>query len=118
MIAQATRAILLASATATSLPGLRRSSARSQSVMCRLPGFKAALMIEVAPDTRRLRNRSWPARLIPPFAVCLPSSSLVFTGTKCMPGRPAASQIASASLRSFLPRLTNQEVAVMRRHVA
>jgi hypothetical protein len=28
-----------------------------------------------------------------------------FTGTKCMLGRPAASQIASASLRSFLPRL-------------
>jgi hypothetical protein len=29
-----------------------------------------------------------------------------FTGTKCIPGRPLASQIASASLRSFLPRLT------------
>jgi hypothetical protein len=29
-----------------------------------------------------------------------------FTGTKCIPGRPAASQIAAASLRSFLARFT------------
>jgi hypothetical protein len=29
-----------------------------------------------------------------------------FTSTKCIPGRPATSQMASASLRSFLARLT------------
>ena len=71
IIAQAMRAILLASATATSLRGLRSSSARNQSVICRLPGRMAALITEVAPETSRTRNRSLPARLMPPIR-CLP----------------------------------------------
>ncbi len=37
-----------------------------------------------------------------PWACCM----AVFTGTKRIPGRPAASQIASASLRSFFARFT------------
>jgi hypothetical protein len=61
---QAVRAILLASATATSLRGLRSSKARNQSVICRLPGFIAALITEVAPETNNVRRRSLPARLI------------------------------------------------------
>lgn len=36
-------------------------------------------------------------------AACCPA---LFTGTKCIDGRLAASQIAAASTASFLPRLT------------
>jgi len=71
IIAQATRAILLASATATTLRGLRSSKARNHAVICLLPGFMAALITEVAPLTSKLRNRCWPARLMPPIR-CLP----------------------------------------------
>ena len=39
--------------------------------------------------------------------VALACVSADFTGTKVMPGRNAPSQIASASMWSFLPRLTN-----------
>ena len=45
-------------------------------------------------------------------------SSTDLTGTWRMAGRDAASQIASASLRSFLLRLTNHEVPIMRRSAA
>ena len=71
IIAQAVRTILLASATATSLRGLRSSSARNHSVICWLPGFMAALITAVAPETSRTRSRSLPARLMPPIR-CLP----------------------------------------------
>jgi hypothetical protein len=50
----------------TTLRGLRRSIARNQSVICRLLGFMAALITEVAPVTSKTRNRSLPAQLIPP----------------------------------------------------
>jgi len=69
--AQATRAILLASATAATLRGLRCNRARNQSVICLLPGRTAAWITEVAPMTSRTRNRSLPARLMPPIR-CLP----------------------------------------------
>jgi hypothetical protein len=46
---------------------LRSSSARSQSVICRLPGLMATLITEVAPETSKTRNRSLPARLIPRY---------------------------------------------------
>src|SRR6516162_1659627 len=39
--------------------------------------------------------------------IALACVSADFTGTKVMPGRNAPSQIASASMWSFLPRLTN-----------
>src|SRR5271166_734520 len=44
--AQATRAILLASATAATFRGLRKSRARNHSVISLLPGFWAALITE------------------------------------------------------------------------
>ena len=87
---QAMRAILLASATAASLRGLRASSARNHSVICRPPGRTAALITEVAPVTSSTRNRSLPARLIPPIR-CLPP-------VECSFGvRPAVFQSAFSS---------------------
>src|SRR5271165_5073300 len=59
--AHATRAILLASATATTFRGLRRSRARNHSVINLLPGLLAALITEVAPVTSRTRKRSLPS---------------------------------------------------------
>src|SRR5271166_125182 len=53
--AHATRAILLASATATTFRGLRKSRARNHSVINLLSGFLAALITEVAPgDCRKI----------------------------------------------------------------
>ena len=49
----------------------RCRSARNQSVICLLPGLMAALITAVAPETSNTRNRSLPARLIPPIR-CLP----------------------------------------------
>src|SRR5829696_7910274 len=59
------------------------------------------------PRSVLIRRVRWPSKVsrtfsTKPSACC--ASDLV--STKRMPGRPAASQIASASLRSFLPRLT------------
>jgi len=71
IIAHAIRAILLASAKATSLRGLRCRRARNQSVIFWLPGFIAAWITEVAPVTSNTRKRSLPARLMPPIR-CLP----------------------------------------------
>ena len=70
-MAQIVRAILLASATATSLRGLRASSFTSHSVACLFPGRTANRITAVAPVTSNRRNRSLPARLIPPMR-CLP----------------------------------------------
>src|SRR5271157_6454257 len=69
--AHATRAILLASATATTFRGLRKNRARNHSVINLLLGFLAALITEVAPVTSKTRKRSLPARLIPPIR-CFP----------------------------------------------
>jgi hypothetical protein len=68
-MAHTVRAILLASATATSLRGLRPSSFSSHSLACLLPGLVANRITAVAPVTNNRRNRSFPARLMPPKAL-------------------------------------------------
>src|ERR1700712_4479082 len=71
IIAHTIRAILLASATAASLRGRRCSSFSNHSLACLLPGLSANRMTAVAPITSNWRNRSLPARLMPPMR-CLP----------------------------------------------
>ena len=104
IIAQAVRAILLASATATSLRGLRSSSARNQSVICRLPGLMAALITEVAPETSNTRSRSLPARLMPPIR-CLPPVERSFgvrpaQAARWRPDSNIAGSISTASVNA------------------
>jgi hypothetical protein len=70
-MAQIIRAILLASATATTFFGRRASIASSQGVASRRPGLPAAVITDMAPFTSNARSRSLPARLIPPMR-CLP----------------------------------------------
>src|SRR5882724_9931794 len=69
-MAQATRAILLAKATAATLRGRRSSNFTSQAEAVLLPGL-AWRITAVAPTTSKLRSRSLPARLIPP-RICRP----------------------------------------------
>ncbi len=71
MIFQAMRAVLLASATAATLGGLRLSSSTSHGEgLPRL--FLACWMQVVAPLTSTARKRSSPARVMPP-SLCLPA---------------------------------------------
>src|SRR5439155_15967021 len=65
---QATRAILLANATATSLAGLRLRRSSNQGGEYPRP-FSACWITAVAPATSTLRNVSSPARLITPSRV-------------------------------------------------
>src|SRR5271166_5399638 len=77
IIAHTVRAILLASATAASLRGRRCSRFSSHSLACLLPGLSANLITAVAPVTSNWRNRSLPARLMPPMR-CLPAVECSF----------------------------------------
>jgi hypothetical protein len=71
MIFQAMRAVLLASATAATLGGLRLSSSTSHGEG--LPRLLLACWMQVvAPLTSTARKRSSPARVMPP-SLCLPA---------------------------------------------
>ena len=88
IIAQAVRAILLASATAAVCAAyVAEALATSPSSAC-CPASWRALITAVAPETSNTRNRSLPARLIPPIR-CLPPVERSF-GVMC--GRPVGAR--------------------------
>src|ERR1700733_7812923 len=106
IMAHTVRAILLASATATSLRGLRASSFTSHSVACLFCGRKANRITAVAPVTNNRRNRSLPARLMPPKR-CLPPVECSFgvrpiQAARWRPDLNAAGSISIANVSAMI----------------